>query len=100
MLKNSIKKEKEFIKVDDVNILRTSKDFERSQMKNLLEICLSPYSGGLELYMKNITKELNTKAVINKKSKLKNIFNNEKIDYFEISRYSFFKLARIIDKEN
>jgi glycosyltransferase involved in cell wall biosynthesis len=68
-------------------------------MKNLLEICLSPYSGGLELYMKNITKELNTKAVINKKSKLKNIFNNEKIDYFEISRYSFFKLARIIDKE-
>lgn len=65
-------------------------------MKKVLEVCLSPDLGGLELYMKNITNYLNSSAVINKKSKLKNIFKN---DYFELSRYSFFKLAKIIDKE-
>ncbi len=58
-------------------------------MKKVLEVCLSPDLGGLELYMKNITKYLNSSAVINKKSKLKNVFVNEKINYFEISRYSF-----------
>ena len=68
-------------------------------MKKVLEVCLSPDLGGLELYMKNITKYLNSPAVINKKSKLKNIFENEKTDYFEVSRYSFLKLAKIIDKE-
>lgn len=68
-------------------------------MKNVLEICLSPYIGGLELYMKNITKELNTLAVINKNSQLKEIFNEENINYFDISRYNIFKLARIIDSE-
>ena len=68
-------------------------------MKKILEVCLSPDLGGLELYMKNITKYLNSPAVINKKSKLKSVFENEEIDYFELSRYSFFKLARIIDKE-
>ena len=68
-------------------------------MKKILEVCLSPDLGGLELYMKNITKYLNSPAVINKKSKLKSVFENEKMDYFELSRYSFFKLARIIDKE-
>ena len=71
----------------------------KSSMKKVLEICLSPDLGGLELYMKNITKYLNSPAVINKKSKLRKILENEKIDYFEVSRYSFFKLARIIDKE-
>ncbi|QKF59849.1 glycosyltransferase family 4 protein [Aliarcobacter lanthieri] len=69
-------------------------------MKNILEICLSPNLGGLELYMKNITKYLDTTAVINKKSKLKNIFEKEKLNYFVISRYNFYKLAKIIDKEN
>ena len=68
-------------------------------MRNILEICLSPYAGGLELYMKLITKELQTKAVINKESKLKDIFENENLQYYEISRYDFFKLARIIDRE-
>ena len=68
-------------------------------MKKVLEVCLSPDLGGLELYMKNITKYLNSNAVINKKSKLKSVFENEKVNYFELSRYSFFKLARIIDKE-
>ncbi|QKF72671.1 glycosyltransferase, family 1 [Aliarcobacter faecis] len=69
-------------------------------MKNILEVCLSPDLGGLELYMKNITKYFQTKAIINKKSKLKEVFDNEKMNYFEISKYSFFKLAKIIDKEN
>ena len=68
-------------------------------MNKVLEICLSPDLGGLELYMKNITKYLNSNAVINKKSKLKNVFENEKINYFELSRYNFLKLAKIIDKE-
>lgn len=68
-------------------------------MKNVLEICLSPHVGGLELYMKIITKELNSKSVINKNSKLKEVFNREKIEYYEISRYNFFKLAKIIDEE-
>ncbi len=68
-------------------------------MKKVLEVCLSPDLGGLELYMKNITKYLNSNAVINKKSKLKNVFENEKINYFELSRYNFLKLAKIIDKE-
>ncbi|QEZ88622.1 glycosyltransferase, family 1 [Aliarcobacter cibarius] len=68
-------------------------------MKKILEVCLSPDLGGLELYMKNITKYLNCVAVINKKSKLKNLFESENIEHFEISKYSFFKLAKIIDKE-
>lgn len=68
-------------------------------MKKILEICLSPDLGGLELYMKNITKYLNSLAVINKESKLKNIFDSEKIEYFELSKFGFFKLAKIIDKE-
>ncbi|MGJ0314849.1 glycosyltransferase family 4 protein [Aliarcobacter cryaerophilus] len=68
-------------------------------MKKVLEVCLSPDLGGLELYMKNITKYLNSTAVINKKSKLKNVFENEKINHFELSRYNFLKLAKIIDKE-
>ena len=71
----------------------------KSSMKKVLEVCLSPDLGGLELYMKNITKYLNSNAVINKKSKLKNVFENEKINYFELSRYNFLKLAKIIDKE-
>ena len=68
-------------------------------MKKVLEVCLSPDLGGLELYMKNITKYLNSNAVINKNGKLKEKFDNEKIDYFELSRYDFLKLAKIIDKE-
>ena len=71
----------------------------KSSMKKVLEVCLSPDLGGLELYMKNITKYLNSNAVINKNSKLKNIFESEKINYFELSRYNFLKLAKIIDKE-
>ena len=54
-------------------------------MKKVLEVCLSPDLGGLELYMKNITKYLNSNAVINKKSKLKNVFENETFIATQIS---------------
>lgn len=67
-------------------------------MKKVLEVCLSPDLGGLELYMKNITKYLNSNAVINKKSKLKNVFESEKINHFELSRYNFLKLFTKIFK--
>ncbi|MCT7602195.1 glycosyltransferase family 4 protein [Aliarcobacter butzleri] len=68
-------------------------------MKKILEVCLSPDLGGLELYMKNITKYLDVTAVINKKGKLKNTFEKEGIKHFVLSRYNFYKLSKIIDKE-
>ncbi|MFW0694348.1 glycosyltransferase family 4 protein [Aliarcobacter butzleri] len=68
-------------------------------MKKILEVCLSPDLGGLELYMKNITKYLGATAVINKKAKLKDIFEKEEINHFVLSRYNFYKLSKIIDKE-
>ncbi|MFA7084674.1 MAG: glycosyltransferase family 4 protein, partial [Arcobacteraceae bacterium] len=68
-------------------------------MKKILEVCLSPDLGGLELHMKDLTKFLKVKGVINKKSKLKAIFQKENLPYFEIGRYSFLKLAKIIDDE-
>ena len=66
-------------------------------MKKVLEVCLSPDLGGLELYMKNITKYLNSNAVINKKSKLKNVFENEKMDCkaCEISHCTPFSGGRV-----
>ena len=60
-------------------------------MKKILEVCLSPDLGGLELYMKNLTKYLNLTAVINKKSRLKTIFEDEKIKHFKVSKYNFLK---------
>ncbi|RXI28669.1 glycosyltransferase family 4 protein [Aliarcobacter trophiarum] len=68
--------------------------------KNILEVCFSPSFGGLELHMKDLTKALGLKAVINKKSKLKEMFIEENIPFFEMKRYSFFKLAKVIDEHN
>jgi glycosyltransferase involved in cell wall biosynthesis len=70
---------------------------KRIKMKNILEVCLSPDYGGLELHMKDLTKFLKAKAVINKHGKLKEKFDNEKIPYFEMGRYNFIKLAKMID---
>ena len=70
---------------------------KRIKMKNILEVCLSPDYGGLELHMKDLTKFLKAKAVINKNGKLKEKFDNEKIPYFEMGRYNFIKLAKMID---
>lgn len=71
---------------------------KRFSMKKVLEVCLSPDLGGLELHMKDFTKFLEAKAVINKKGRLKAIFDKENINYFELSRYNFIKLAKIIDE--
>ncbi len=68
-------------------------------MKKILEICLSPDLGGLELHMKNISSYLGSSVVIAKNSKLEKILKNEEIPHIAISRYGIFKLAQIIDKE-
>ncbi|PPK60184.1 glycosyltransferase involved in cell wall biosynthesis [Malaciobacter marinus] len=77
--------------------------------KNILEVCLSPDLGGLELYMSNcskyLSKEFNVYNAISKNSKLENYFKNEK-NIFILKRKSSFslylalKLAKIIDKQS
>ena len=67
-------------------------------MKNILVVWLSPDVGGLEIHMKDLTKYLNLKAVINKKGRLKDVFEKEGIAYEGIGRRSFLKLAKIIDE--
>lgn len=64
--------------------------------KNILEVCLSPDLGGLELYMSNcskyLSKEFNVYNAISKNSKLENYFKNEK-NIFILKRknsFSFF----------
>ena len=74
--------------------------------KNILEVCLSPDLGGLELYMQNcsreLSKEFNVLCTISNKSKLKPFLDDLKV--VEIKRktgFSFFSsrnLARIIDE--
>lgn len=75
----------------------------------ILELCLSPDLGGLELYMFRTAKELSARhqvlAVINKKARLKQYLQNENIKLIELPRsfrslpiISAFKLASIIDK--
>ena len=66
-------------------------------MKNILEVCMSPSFGGLELHVKDLSKVLGFKAVLNKNSKLKEMFIEEKLPFFEMGRYNFIKLAKIID---
>lgn len=74
-------------------------------MKNILELCLSPDLGGLELYFHSLTSYLqdnsNTFALINKKGKLKNIFDTNNTSYFTISTrkplFSILNLKTIID---
>jgi len=66
--------------------------------KNILEICLSPDLGGLELHVKNLAQYLNTLTVLNNNSKLETFFQNKQNSYKKINRYNFFKLAKIIDQ--
>ena len=66
--------------------------------KNILEICLSRDLGGLELHVKNISHYLNSLCVINNTSKLEPFFKETSHPYEKIGRYSFLKLAKIIDK--
>ncbi|MCK9338084.1 MAG: glycosyltransferase family 4 protein [Arcobacteraceae bacterium] len=69
-------------------------------MKNILEICLSPDLGGLELHMKNLSIYLDAFTVINQKSKLSQLFHTSKNKCSKISRYDFFTLSKIIDNNN
>ena len=69
-------------------------------MKNILEVCLSPDFGGLELHMRDFTKFLDAKAVLNPKGKLKEKFDEHGLSYTTIGRRSFLKLAKIIDEND
>lgn len=76
------------------------------KVKNILEVCLSPDLGGLELYMANCSKELakdfSVNVVISSNSKLKPFFGD--LETVEIKRKSSFsfgasrKIAKIIDE--
>jgi len=74
--------------------------------KNILEFCLSPDLGGLELFMTNCYKEFSKKtnctAIVQENKKLDNYFEKDDIHY--LKRNKFFpilpalKLAKFIDK--
>ncbi|WP_228711959.1 glycosyltransferase family 4 protein [Halarcobacter ebronensis] len=66
--------------------------------KKILEICLSPDLGGLELYMKDLTIELKAMAVIGKNSRLDSYFDKNEISYLKLKKRAFLTLAKIIDK--
>jgi len=73
--------------------------------KNILEVCLSPDLGGLELYMsscaKELSKDFNTKCIISESSKLKPFLENLKTIQINrkssFSLFASFKIAKIID---
>lgn len=75
--------------------------------KNLLELCLSPDLGGLELYMVRAAKALNDDfnliSVINEKGKIEEYFDNAQYQFKKITRKRSFsiltakKLSKIID---
>ena len=78
-------------------------------MKNILELCLSPDTGGLELYMVRASHFLHDKAnvlsVINEVGKLEQYYEGTDYKYKKIKRYPIFlsflsakKLAHIIDE--
>lgn len=69
-------------------------------MKNILEVCLSPDFGGLEVHVRDLTKFLKVKAVLNPKGRLKESFIKEKMPFETIGRYNFIKLAKIIDENS
>jgi hypothetical protein len=68
--------------------------------KNILELCLSPDLGGLELYMVRASHFLNAYSVINVNGKLESYYQNTDVHYSKIGRYSFIKLARLIDEND
>lgn len=67
--------------------------------EKILELCLSPDLGGLELYMARASHALNAISVINKKGKLEPYYQNTDNTYFKIGRLDAVKLARIIDEQ-
>lgn len=69
-------------------------------MKKILELCLSPDLGGLELYMVRASHFLNAYSVVNENGKLEPYYQNTHFNYSKIGRYSFIKLARLIDEND
>lgn len=69
-------------------------------MKNILELCLSPDLGGLELYMVHASHFLNALSVINEDGKLEQYYRDTQYRYATIGRFSFLKLARLIDEND
>lgn len=69
-------------------------------MKKVLELCLSPDLGGLELYMVRASHFLNAFSVIGVKGKLEQYYRDTEYRYAAIGRYSFMKLARLIDEND
>lgn len=65
--------------------------------KKVLELCLSPDLGGLELYMVRTSHFLKAFSVINLHGKLEQYYQNTDYEYEKIWRYSFLKLAHLID---
>jgi len=78
--------------------------------KNLLELCLSPDLGGLELYMvrsaKALVNDFNVLSVINTETKLQQYYEDTQYRYSKIPRKrslsfsSARKLAKIIDEND
>ena len=78
--------------------------------KNLLELCLSPDLGGLELYMvrsaKALTDTFNVISVINTDTKLEQYYQDTQYKYVKIPRKQSFsfsaarKLSKIIDEND
>ncbi|MBN2964664.1 glycosyltransferase family 4 protein [Sulfurospirillum sp. T05] len=72
--------------------MRTCKEDVR-----ILEVCLSPDLGGLELYVLRCAKHFKTSMVIAKDSKLAGYLEEEDLKYEKIGRKNPFALAKIID---
>ena len=78
--------------------------------KNLIELCLSPDLGGLELYMvrsaKALVDDFNVISVIGEQTKLKQYYEDDTYKFEQIKRRGSFslraarKLAQIIDKND
>lgn len=65
--------------------------------KKILELCLSPDLGGLELYMVRAAHYLKALSVIGINGKLEPYYHDTDFKYEKIGRRNFIKLARIID---
>ena len=63
----------------------------------ILEVCLSPDLGGLELYMLRCARYFNARGVIARGSKLGEYFEKERLAHHKIGRKNPFALAKIID---
>ena len=63
----------------------------------ILEVCLSPDLGGLELYMLRCARAFGAFGVVTKKGRLKEYFEKEDLAHKAIGRKNPFALAKIID---